>query len=131
MSVAFDCLATADDEVDLMVGLLKHAIGVAPFGRWRWSSFLPIIVLAIMVVLTTSIVASIVALVIVAFITTIHFVVVMSVIVVITTVVVTPVIAAVVAAIITSISVIIARIGFAITVISSIRSTVMIVESLV
>jgi hypothetical protein len=60
LSIAFDCLATADDEVDHVVGLLESAIGVAPFGRWWWSSFLLIIVLAIVVVLATLIVVSII-----------------------------------------------------------------------
>jgi hypothetical protein len=73
-------LATADDEVDLAVGLLECTIGVAPFGRWRWSSFLPIIVLTIVVVLATSIVpwiiSLVVALVVMAVITTITHVVV-------------------------------------------------------
>jgi hypothetical protein len=127
-------LVTADDEVDLAVGLLKRAIGVAPFGRWWWSSFLPIVVVVIVVVLTTSIISSIISsvvvLVIVAIITTITPVVVMSVVAVIAMLVIAPVIAAVVAAIITSIPVIVARIGPAITVVSSIRSTVTVVETL-
>jgi hypothetical protein len=65
-----------------------------------------------------------------AVITTITPVVVSPVIAVIATIVVVPVIAAVVAAIITSIPIIVARIGPAITVISSIRSTVTVVEAL-
>jgi hypothetical protein len=68
--------------------------------------------------------------IIVAIITTITFVVITPVIAVITTVVVTSVITAVVASIITSIPIVIARIGLAVTVISSIRSTVTIVEAL-
>jgi hypothetical protein len=119
-------LATSDDEVDLAVGLLKCAIAVAPFGRWRWSSFLLIIVMVIVVVLTMSIIVSVVALVIVMIITTITPVVVTPIIAVIATVVV----ASVIAAIITSIPVIIARIGPAVTVISSIRSTITVVEAL-
>jgi hypothetical protein len=112
-------LATADDEVDLAVGILECTIGVAPFGRWRWSSFLPIIVLAILVVLAMSIVVWIISPVVAP--------VVMA---VIATVVVAPVIATVVTTIITSIPIIVARLGPAITVISSIRSTVTVVEPL-
>jgi hypothetical protein len=127
-------LATVDDEVDLAVGLLECANGVAPFGRWRWSPFLPIIVVVIVVVLATSIVtsviSSVVALVVVAIMTTITLVVVTPVVAVIATVVVAPVIMAVVAAIITPIPVIVARIGPAITVLSSIRSTITVVETL-
>jgi hypothetical protein len=127
-------LATADIEVDLEVGLLECTIGVAPIGWWRWSPFLPIIVLAIVVALVTSIVAwiisSVIALVVVAIITTITPVVVSPVITAIATVVVASVIAAVVAVIITSIPIIIARIGPVITIISSIRSTVTVIEAL-
>jgi hypothetical protein len=90
--VAFDRLATSDDEVDLAVGLLKRAIGVAPFGRWRWSSFLPVVVVVIVVVLATSIImsviSSVVALVVVAVITTITPVVVTHVVAIIATVVI-------------------------------------------
>jgi hypothetical protein len=127
-------LATAEDEVDLVVGLLKCAIGVAPFVWWRWSSFLPVVVVVIVVVLVssiiTSVISSVVALVVVAIITTITFVVVTPVVAVIATVVVTSVIAVIVAVIITSIPVIIARIGPAITVILSTRSTITVVETL-
>jgi hypothetical protein len=69
-----------------------------------------------------SVVSSVVVMIIMAIITTV--------VAVIATVVVTPVVAAVVAAVIMSIPIVIARIGPAITVISSIRSTVMIVEAL-
>jgi hypothetical protein len=123
-------LATSDDEVDLAVGLLKHTIGVAPFGRWRWSSFLPVVVVVIVVVLATSVISSVVALVIVAIITTITPVVITPVVTVIATVVVVSVIAAVVATIITSIPIIVATIGPAIMVISSIRLAVTVVETL-
>jgi hypothetical protein len=92
--------------------------------------FLPIVVVVILVVLVTtiimSVISSVVALVIVAIIAAITPMVVTSAVAVIATVVV----AAVVAAIIMSIPVIVARIGPAITVISSIRSTVMVVEVL-
>jgi hypothetical protein len=115
-------------------GLLKRAIGVAPFGRSWWSLFLPVVVVVIVLVLATSIItlvfSSVVALVVVVIITTITPVVVTPVVVVIVTVVVASVIVAVVAAIITSIPVIVARIGPAITVISSIMSTVTVVEAL-
>jgi hypothetical protein len=139
ISLAFDrvfllLLATADDEVDLAVGLLKRAIVLAPFGRWRWSSFLPIVVVVIVVILATLIIASaissVIALVVMAIITTITPVVATPVVAVIATVVVTPVIAAVVVAIITSIPVIVARIGSAITAVASIRSTITVVETL-
>jgi hypothetical protein len=78
----------------------------------------------------TSIISSVVALVIVAIVTTITPVVVAPVVAVIAMVVVASVIAAVVAEIITSIPIIIVMKGPAITVISSIRSTVTIVEAL-
>jgi hypothetical protein len=106
-------LVTADDEVDLAVG---------PFGRWWWSLFLLIIVLAIVVVQAMSVVAWIISSVVAS--------VVMAIITTITPVVIVPVIAAIIAAIITSIPIIIARIGPAITTISSIRSTVTVVEAL-
>jgi uncharacterized membrane protein len=64
-------LATSDDEVDLAVGLLKCAIGVATFGRWRWSSFLLVVVMVIVVVLATSVISLVVALVVMAIIMTI------------------------------------------------------------
>jgi hypothetical protein len=121
---------TTDDEVDLAVGLLKCTILVAPFGRWRWSPLLLVVVMLIVVVLATSIISLVVVTIIMVIITTITPVVVMPIIAVIATVVVAPVIAAVVTAIITSIPIVIARIGPAITVISSIRSTVTIVEAL-
>jgi hypothetical protein len=114
-------LATADNEVDLVVGLLKCAIGVAPFGWWWWSSFLLVVVMVIVVVLATSIITpvitSIVALVVVVIIMTVTPVVITPVVTVVMTVVVAPVIAAVVAVIITSIPVIVERIGPAITVV--------------
>jgi hypothetical protein len=127
-------LATSDDEVDLAVGLLKRAIGVASFRWWWWSSFLLVVVVVIVVVLATSTIASVislvVALVVVAITTMITPVIVTPVIAVIAMVAIASVIAVVVAAIITSIPVIIARIGPAVTVISSIRSAVMVVETL-
>jgi hypothetical protein len=52
-------LATSDDEVDFSVGRLERTIGVAPFGRWWWSPLFSIVVMAIVVVLTTSAIASI------------------------------------------------------------------------
>jgi hypothetical protein len=110
MSVALDRLATSDNEVDLVVSLLECTIGVAPFGWWRRRPLLPVIVLSIVVVLVMSIVASVA--------------------VIIVTVVVASVITAVVAVIITSIPIIIARIGPAVSIISSIRSSVTIVEAL-
>jgi hypothetical protein len=127
-------LATSDDELDLAVGLLKCTIRIAPFGRWWWSSFLPIVVLAIVVVLATSIIAwiisPVVALVVMEIITMITLVVVSPVVAVIATVVVAPVVAAVVAAIITSIPIIIVRMGTVIMIISSIRLMVTVVEAL-
>jgi hypothetical protein len=123
-------LATTNNEVDLAVSLLESTIGVAPFGRWRWSPLLPVVVAETVVVLATSIITSVVSSVTVTIIMTITFVVVAPVIAVITTVVVAPIIAVVVAAIITSIPIVIARIGHAIAVISSIWSTVTIIEAL-
>jgi hypothetical protein len=84
----------------------------------------------IVVVLMTSIIASVIALVIVVITTMITPMVVTPVVVVIATVVIVSVIAAVVAVIITSIPVIVARIGHAIMVISSIRSAITVVETL-
>jgi hypothetical protein len=121
-------LATSDDEVDLIIGLLERTIGVDPFGRWWWSPLLPVVVMGTVVVLATSIITSVVLSVVVMIITMITSVVVAPVVAVIVMVDVAPVIAAVVAAIITSIPIIIARIGPAITVISSIRSKITIVE---
>jgi hypothetical protein len=87
-----------------------------------------------MVVLETSIITPIVSMVVPAIImviiTTIAYVVIALVVSVVATVVVTSVVAAVVVAIVMSIAIVIARIGLAVTVISSIRSTVTIVEAL-
>jgi hypothetical protein len=130
LSVAFDHLATSNDEVDLAIGLLEGTIGVAPFRRWWWSPLLPVVVAGTVVVLATSIimsvVSSIVVTIIMAIITTIASVVITPIAAVIATVVIAPVIAAV----ITSIPIVIARVRPAIAVISSIRSTVTIVEAL-
>jgi hypothetical protein len=127
-------LATSNDEVDLVVSLLECPIGVAPFGRWWWSPLLPVVVMGTVVVLAASIITSVVSSVVVtinmAIITTITSVVITPVVAVIATIVVAPVIAAVVAAVITSIPIVIVRIRPAIAVISSIRSTVTIVEVL-
>jgi hypothetical protein len=127
-------LASFNNEVDLVVGLVECTIGIAPFGRWWWSPLLPVVVAGIVVVLATSIITSVVSSVIVTIamviITTITSVVVAPVVAVIATIVVASVITAVVAAIITSIPIVIARIGLAVTVISSIRSTITIVEAL-
>jgi hypothetical protein len=127
-------LATSNDEIDLTVDLLECTIGVAPFGRWRWSPLLAVVVVGTVVVLATSIimpvVSSVVVTIIMAIITTIASVVVAPIVAVVATVVVMSVIAAVVTVIITSIPIVIARIGLAVTVISSIRSTVTIVEAL-
>jgi hypothetical protein len=87
-----------------------------------------VVVLATSII--TSIVSSIVVTIIMAIITTITSVVVALVIAVIAMIVVAPVIASVVTAVITSILVVIARIGPAAAVISSIRSTVTVVEAL-
>jgi hypothetical protein len=127
-------LATSNDEIDLAVGLLECTIWFAPFGRWRWSPLLAVVVAGTVVVLATSIitpvVSSVVVTIIMAIITMIASVLVAPVVAVIVTVVVMSVIVVVVAAIITSIPTVIARIGLAVTVISSIRSTVTIVKAL-
>jgi hypothetical protein len=123
-------LATSDNEVDLAVSLLERTIGVAPFGQWRRGPLLSVAVLVIVVILAMSIITSVVLTIIMAFIATITPVVVTLVVAVITMVVVTPAIAAIVAAVIMSVPIIITRIGPAITVISSIRSTVAIIEAL-
>jgi hypothetical protein len=119
-------LATSNDEVDLAVGLLECTIGVAPFGWWWWSLLLPVVVTGTVVVLATSVITSVVVTIIMVIITTIASVVIMPVVAVIVMVVVTFVITA----IITSIPIVTARIGPAVTVVSSIRSTVTIVEPL-
>jgi hypothetical protein len=121
-------LATTNDEVDLAVRLLECTIGVDPFGWWRRCPLLAVVVLAVVVVLETSIVTTVVVTVIVAIITSITSIALIS--VVVTTVVIASVIAAVIAAIITSIPIVIARIGSTVTVISSIRSTIAILEAL-
>jgi hypothetical protein len=127
-------LATSDDEINLAVGLLECTIGVALFGRWRWSPLLAIVVAGTVVVLATSIITPVVSLVIVtiitAIITPIASVVVVPVVAVVVTVVVTSVIAAVVAATIMLIPIVTARIGLVVMVISSIRSTITIVKVL-
>jgi hypothetical protein len=134
LSVAFDRLATSNDEVDLAVGLLECTIGVAPFGQWWWSPLLPVVVVGTVVVLVTLIitlvVSSVVVTIIMVIITMISSVVVAPVVVVIAMVVVSSVIVAVVAVIITSIPIVIARIGLVVMVILLIKSTVMIVEAL-
>jgi hypothetical protein len=84
-----------------------------------------IVIVAIMVILETSIIASIVSPVVALVVTAIIPAVVMPVVMVVATVIV-----AIVAMIITSIPIIVAMIGHAITVIMSIRSTVMIVKEL-
>jgi hypothetical protein len=84
----------------------------------------------IVVVLATSIIASVVVTIIMVIIAMIAPAVVMLVVAIIATVVVMSVTAAVVAAIIASIPIVIARIGSVVMVISSIRSTVTIVEAL-
>jgi hypothetical protein len=78
----------------------------------------------------TSVISSVIVTIIMANITMITFVVITLVVAVITTVVVASVIAAVVTVIITSIPIVIARIGPAVTIISSTRSTIMIVKAL-
>jgi hypothetical protein len=123
-------MATTDDEVDLTVSILECTIGVAPFGWWWWSPFLAIIVMAIVVVLATSIITSIILSVVALVVAAITLVVATSVVMVIAMVVVAPIITVVVAAIITLIPVLVATIGPAITVISPIRSTVTVVEAL-
>jgi hypothetical protein len=128
LSVGFDRLETSDDEVDLAVSLLECTIGVAPFGWWRRCPFLTVFVLAVVVVLATSIITPVIVTIIVAIITTITSIVPVG--AVVAAVVIVSVVAAVVAVIITSIPIVIARIGSAVTVISSIRSTVTIVEAL-
>jgi hypothetical protein len=87
--------------------------------------------MAVVVVLATSIITPIISAVITLVVTVITLAVVAPVITVVATVVVAHIITAVVAAIITSIPVLIAMIGPAVTVITSIRSTVTVVEALV
>jgi hypothetical protein len=89
-----------------------------------------VIVVVLAMSIITSIISSVLALVVVLIIMPITPMVVMPVVAVIAMVVVASVIAVVVATIVTSFPIIVARIGPAITVISSIRSTVMIVEAL-
>jgi hypothetical protein len=126
LSIAFERLATSDDEVDLVVGFLECTVGVAPFGRRRL--LLPVAVLEIVVILASSIIASVVVTIIVAIVTTITSVAPVG--AVVATVVVASVVAAIVAAIITSIPIVVARIGSTVTIISSIRFSVTVVEAL-
>jgi hypothetical protein len=118
-------LATSDDEVDLAVGLLECTVGVAPFGWWQRCPLLTVAVLEFVVVLATSIIMPVVVMVIAAIITTIASIALVG--AVVATVVVVSVIAVVVVAIFTSIPIVIERIGYTVTVIWSIRSTVTIV----
>jgi hypothetical protein len=119
-------LTTTDDEVDLSVGRLERTIGVAPLRRWWQRPLFAIVVVEIMVILATSIIASIVSLVV----ATIIHAVVMPIAMVVAMVIVASVVAVIVTATITSIPIIVAMIGPAITVITSIRSTVTIVKAL-
>jgi hypothetical protein len=118
LSVGFDRLATSDDEVDLAVGLLECTIGVAPFGRRRRCPLFTVVVLAVVVVLATSIITPVVVTITMVIITTITSVAPVGAIV--TMVVVASVVAEVVAVIITLVPIIIARIRSTVTVISSI-----------
>jgi hypothetical protein len=128
LPVGFDRLATTDDEVDLAVGLLECTIGVAPFGWWQRCLLLAVVVMAIVIVLVTSIIAPVVVTIVVAIITTITSIALVSAVVMM--VVVASFIKAVIVAIITSIPIVIPRIGSAVTVISSIKPTDTVVESL-
>jgi hypothetical protein len=100
-------LASADDEIDLSVSRLEHTVGVAPFRQWWWSPFFSIVVVAVVAVLATSVITSVISAIIAL------------------------VVMEVVAAIITSIPVVIATVGPAITILTSIRSTVTVVKALV
>jgi hypothetical protein len=86
---------------------------------------------AVVVVLATSVITSIISAIITLVVTANILAVVMPVIAVIATIVIASVIAAVVAAIIMSIPIVIATIGPEITIITSIRSSVTVVEALV
>jgi hypothetical protein len=88
------------------------------------------IVLVLATSIIASVISSVIALVVVAIIMMIKPAVITSIVAVIATVVVAHVVAVIVAAIIPSILVIIARIGPAISIISSIKSTVTVVEAL-
>jgi hypothetical protein len=128
LPVGFDRLATSDDEVDLAVGLLECTVRVAPIGWWRRCPLLTVVVWAVVIVMATSIITPVVVTVIMASITTIASDALVG--AVMTTVVVASVIAAVAAVIITSIPIVIVRIGSTVSVVSSIRSTVTILEVL-
>jgi hypothetical protein len=128
LPVGFDRLATSDDEVDLAVGLLECTVGVCPFGWWRRRPLLTVVVCAVVIVPATSIITPVVVTVIVEIITAIASVALVG--AVATTIVVASVIAAVVTTTITSISIVNARIWSTVSVISSIRSTVTILEAL-
>jgi hypothetical protein len=124
-------LATTDDEIDLSAGRLERTIGVAPFGRWWWRPFFSIVVMAVVVILTTTVIAPVIPAIIALVVTTIILAVVAPVVAVIVTIVIMFVIAVVVAAIITSIPIIIATVGPTIMRITSIGSTITVVEALV
>jgi hypothetical protein len=124
-------LASADDEIDLSVSRLEHTVGVAPFRQWWWSPFFSIVVVAVVAVLATSVITSVISAIIALVVMAIILAVVAPVVAVIVTIVVTSVVMEVVAAIITSIPVVIATVGPAITILTSIRSTVTVVKALV
>jgi hypothetical protein len=96
-----------------------------------WRSLLAVVVMAVVVVLATSIITPIISAVTALVVTTITLAVVTPIVAVIAMIVVTSVITAVVAVAITSILVVVATIGPTVTVITSIGSTVTDFEALV
>jgi hypothetical protein len=123
-------LAATDNEINFSIGS-QCTTGVAPFGRRWWRPFFSIVVVTVVVVLATSVIASVIPTIIAVVIMAIILAVVTHVVAVIVTIVVMSIVAAVLVVIITSIPVVVATVGPAITIITSIRSTVTVVEALV
>jgi dolichyl-phosphate-mannose--protein O-mannosyl transferase len=80
--VALGCLTTANDEVDLSVDGLEHAIGVARFWRWRWRRLLTAVVIVVVVIFTAMIITTVVAVVITPVVTVVLAAIVAAVVVV-------------------------------------------------
>jgi hypothetical protein len=129
-------LWTANDEVDLLVGGLKCAIGVAPFWWWWWRAFLVVVVIAVVVVLATTIITSVVTALIIPVVATVVppviavvFVAIVAAVVAVS--VISTIIMAIVTVIIMVVPVVVATVGSSITVITLIRSTVTVVIAVV
>jgi hypothetical protein len=114
--IAFSCLATTDSGVDLSVGVLERAVGIARFWWWWRRRLLTTVVVIVVDVITTAVVT----LVITAFIT-------MVVAAVVVTTIITSIITVIVATIIMVIPIVDATVRSSVAVVTSIRSTFAIV----